>query len=218
VALRAEVKAVALPVYLEVGRKRVFACAIDWPGWSRSGKTEEAALAELLAYAPRYEVVVKSAGLSLPAGDLACDVRERIAGDATTDFGAPGKVPDEDREPLASADADRLIRLLQACWRIFDTVVAGAPSMLAKGPRGGGRDRDEVVRHVLAAEASYARQIGLRLREPSVDETAAVQSQREAIASALATSSSETKWPPRYLIRRMAWHVLDHAWEIEDKS
>jgi hypothetical protein len=90
--------------------------------------------------------------------------------------------------------------------------------MLAKGPRGGGRDRDEVVRHVLAAEASYARQIGLRLREPSVDEAAAVQYQRESIASALPTSSSETKWPPRYIIRRMAWHVLDHAWEIEDKS
>jgi hypothetical protein len=24
--------------------------------------------------------------------------------------------------------------------------------------------------------------------------------------------------PPRYAIRRIAWHVLDHAWEIEDKS
>ena len=207
-----------LPIYLEVGRKRVFACAIDWPGWSRSGKTEEAAIAELVKYARRYEVVASAAGLRFPTDSLSCEIRERIPGDGTTDFGAPGKVPDVDRAPLTPEDADRLISLLEASWRVLDEVVAGAPPALAKGPRGGGRDRDEVVRHVLAAEASYARQIGLRLREPSVDETAAVQHQRQAIAGALATSSSETKWAPRYVIRRMAWHVLDHAWEIQDKS
>jgi hypothetical protein len=26
------------------------------------------------------------------------------------------------------------------------------------------------------------------------------------------------KWPPRYAARRVAWHALDHAWEIEDRS
>ena len=25
------------------------------------------------------------------------------------------------------------------------------------------------------------------------------------------------KWPPRYAARRIAWHALDHAWEIEDR-
>jgi hypothetical protein len=25
-------------------------------------------------------------------------------------------------------------------------------------------------------------------------------------------------WPPRYAARRIAWHALDHAWEIEDRS
>ena len=31
----------------------------------------------------------------------------------------------------------------------------------------------------------------------------------------IATSSG---WPVRYAIRRMAWHVLDHAWEMQDKD
>ena len=25
------------------------------------------------------------------------------------------------------------------------------------------------------------------------------------------------RWLPRYFVRRVAWHVLDHAWEIEDR-
>jgi hypothetical protein len=25
-------------------------------------------------------------------------------------------------------------------------------------------------------------------------------------------------WQPRYFVRRSAWHALDHAWEIEDRS
>jgi hypothetical protein len=25
------------------------------------------------------------------------------------------------------------------------------------------------------------------------------------------------RWPARYYVRRAAWHVLDHAWEIEDR-
>jgi hypothetical protein len=24
-------------------------------------------------------------------------------------------------------------------------------------------------------------------------------------------------WAPRYFARRVAWHMLDHAWEIEDR-
>ena len=25
-------------------------------------------------------------------------------------------------------------------------------------------------------------------------------------------------WPHRYAARRIAWHVLDHAWEMEDRA
>jgi hypothetical protein len=26
------------------------------------------------------------------------------------------------------------------------------------------------------------------------------------------------RWTARYYVRRSAWHVLDHAWEIEDRA
>ena len=55
-------------VYLELGSKRVFACTLDWPGWCRSGKTEELALEALAAYADRYAEVAKEAGIAFPPG------------------------------------------------------------------------------------------------------------------------------------------------------
>jgi len=33
-----------IPVYIESGAKKVFACAVDFPGWCRSGKDEASAL------------------------------------------------------------------------------------------------------------------------------------------------------------------------------
>jgi hypothetical protein len=101
-------------------------------------------------------------------------------------------------------------------------VVAGAPSALRKGPRGGGRDRDAIRAHVVEAERSYARKIGVRLtagewREGSV--FLMRQRIREALRGASkAAASAELAWPPRYFARRTAWHALDHAWEIEDRS
>jgi hypothetical protein len=197
-----------IAVYLEVGSKRVFACAADWPGWCRSGKTDDAALEALADYAPRYRVVAEEAGVPFALHPF--DVVERVAGDATTDFGAPGKVPAIDTAtPLPKREAQRLAALVEASWTVFDRVVAGAPAALRKGPRGGGRDRDPMVAHVVDAEASYARKLGLGKGQAS----------RDAILDALRTATSEdVKWPVRYVARRIAWHVLDHAWEIEDKS
>ena len=42
-----------LNVYLEVGSRRTFAAAIDWPGWCRMGPDEATALQTLLDYGPR---------------------------------------------------------------------------------------------------------------------------------------------------------------------
>jgi lambda repressor-like predicted transcriptional regulator len=42
--------------------------------------------------------------------------------------------------------------------------------------------------------------------------------QREIIVATLLDGSSDAIWPPRYAVRRGVWHVLDHAWEIEDKQ
>ncbi|MCA1824977.1 MAG: hypothetical protein ABR520_04730 [Mycobacteriales bacterium] len=214
----------AVPAYLEVGARRTFAAAVDWPGWCRSGKTEEAALDALADYVARYAVVAKAAkvAFALPA-DPRFRVVERVPGNATTDFGAPGVVPDLDRRRATRRTAERDVDLVEAAWRVFDGLVAGAPASLRKGPRGGGRDRDKIVEHVLAAETAYARKIGLRLTEPRRGDRPAIRQHRSAIAEALRAAKSPepatgTRWPPRYAARRIAWHVLDHAWEIEDRS
>jgi hypothetical protein len=207
-------------VYLESGSKRVFAGALDWPGWQRSGKDEAQALEALAAAAPRYAAVAGEAGVPFPyrAGG-AFEVVERVAGSATTDFGAPGAVPARDHEGSTPKEAERQAALLAASWVILDRVVASAPAELRKGPRGGGRDRDPMVDHVLAAETAYAGKLGIRVRQPTRGDAAAVSALRNAILEAIRASRTREKgWPPRYAARRIAWHVLDHAWEIENRS
>jgi hypothetical protein len=214
----------ATAIYLECGEKRVFACSLEWPGWCRSGKGEEAALEALAAYVPRYAPVVKLAGAHFPVNAAgALDITERLQGSSGTDFGVPGAVPAADLEPLASGRAAELTALVRAAWRYFDDVAAGAPAQLRKGPRGGGRDRDKMIGHVLGAEVAYARKIGLKLRQPALGDDAAVAAERDEIAAVLGAPSpgpplAPKGWPVRYAIRRIAWHVLDHAWEMQDRS
>ena len=212
-------------VYLEVGKKRVFACALDWPGWCRSGKTEEHALETLAAYAERYAVVAREAGVHFPGSvGNAFHIVERLPGSAGyTDFGAPGEVPTSDGEPLTDREAERHIALVRASWVVLDRVAAAAPAELGKGPRGGGRDRDQMIDHVLGAEASYARKLGVKHRQPARDDVRAIAALRDEVAAALLAGTDGTPlvpkgWLPRYAARRIAWHVLDHAWEIQDRS
>lgn len=202
-------------VYLESGSKRVFACALDWPGWCRSGKTEERALAALTAYASRYAVVAREARLAFSnAAGSSFDVVERIKGSFDTDFGVPAREAAPDRDPLSRQEAKKLAGLLAASWTIFDRVVAAAPPALRKGPRGGGRDRDAIRDHVIGAESMYARKMGIRPPPTAVREAIL-----EAVRAATGTPQVPDKgWPVRYAVRREAWHVLDHAWEIEDRS
>jgi hypothetical protein len=207
-------------VYLEVGKRRVFASAADWPGWTRSGKDENSALEALAAAAPRYAQAAKAARIPFAPG-MGFDVVERLPGDATTEFGVPGAIAQAESKRLTKKEAGRLSALVAASWSVLDEVVAKAPSSLRKGPRGGGRDRDAIVEHVLGAEAMYARKLGLRLPQPSAGEAAAVRDFRNAIVAGLRAGTkgvTDRGWPARYAARRMAWHVLDHAWEIEDRS
>jgi hypothetical protein len=217
------------PVYLEVGKTRVFACSLEWPGWCRRAKTDEEALEVLGDYATRYAAVAGRAGLRFPSSAPAFDVVERIpwsgehGGKAFShvDFGALGTAAARDSEPLTAAQAKRLATLVRATWGYLDDVIAGAPADLRKGPRGGGRDRDAVFDHVIAAETAYARKLGVRHKEPhDREEIAAV---RAGIIEAISAARSgepavEKGWLPRFAARRIAWHVLDHAWEVEDRS
>jgi len=212
-----------IPVYLETGQKRVFACAVDRPGWCRSGKDEKLALEALEAYAPRYARVADEAGVEFPKA-IEFEVVERRDGSGGTDFGVPGTVTEADSASLTPKARERLAELVRAAWTVFDDVAAKAPQALRKGPRGGGRDRDKVREHVLSADVAYAHQIGVRVKQPAIDDTAAIQALREAVLDVLRAPKDPTPevpkrpWPRRYAARRIAWHALDHAWEIEDRS
>ncbi|MBM4131914.1 hypothetical protein FJ250_12970 [bacterium] len=212
-----------VPVYLEIAPKRTFACAVDWPGWARHGRTEAEALASLLAYGPRYAQALKGArlGFTAPVAPAQLVVVERLTGNATTEFGAPAVAPSCDAERACdAATLKRLEAILRCCWRAFDAAVAAADGVeLTKGPRGGGRTLAQIVTHVVESDANYLGALGWKA--PKVGEPAAM---REAIVAALRASAAgeipETgprggrRWTARCGARRIAWHVLAHAWEI----
>ena len=211
-----------LRVVVEATPKRAFASAIDWPGWSRGAKTREAALEALLAYAGRYGEVAALAGESLPAGPLELEIIEAVEGDASTEFGVPGRVVDVERRPMPEAEAGRRAGLVAAAWRRFDAIADTAPEALRKGPRGGGRDRSKVVEHVVMSDHGYCRELGLSLPAPDPRDPAAILALRTAMLEVLRRTSDGSpiarRWTTAYAARRIAWHALDHAWEIEDRS
>jgi hypothetical protein len=205
-------------VLVESTPRKVFVSALDWPGLARSGRDEGSAVEALLAAAPRYAVVAGAAGEAFDPDGLVVEVVERRDGDATTAFGAPSIVADADRRPADATEAARLARLVDAAWASFDRIAAAAPEELRKGPRGGGRDRTKVVDHVNGGDDAYAGVLGI----PAAERRDAARL-REHILAILAEPSDGSpvagkRWPPRYAARRIAWHALDHAWEIEDRS
>ena len=218
-------------VYLEIGSKKTFAGAVDWPGWNRGGRDEASALQALLECGPRYARVLHAAGLDFQAPENVPSfaVVERLPGTSTTDFGAPDVAPSVDNSPV---DEDRLRffqDLLGACWAAFDAAVrAAAGKELRKGPRGGGRDVQGIARHVLGAEAGYLSRLGWKFKwDEENDPYEELLRAREAVLQALGPAArgelpaagprGGKRWSPRYYVRRAAWHVLDHAWEIEDR-
>jgi hypothetical protein len=217
-------------IYLETSTKRVFAAALEWPGWCRHAKTPEDAVNALIRYGPRYKRALRTAGrdLSPPKDASQVEIVHRVKGTATTKFGAPARDVPSDRRPLDPAETDRLVRILQAAWSAFDRSADAAIGLtLTKGPRGGGRELDAIVRHVQEADAAYVWQIGARFRPGGGEDleqqmarlqAMAVEAFRARARGEQPTEGAKKKWLPRYYVRRAAWHALDHAWEIEDRS
>lgn len=222
-----------IDVYLEIATKRTFASAVEWPGWSRSGRTRDEALEALVAAAPRYAAVARRARVAFRAprsvGDLV--VVARRTGGGGTDFGVPGVPAPTDGERLAPADLKRWRSLLRAAWSAWDASADAARGItLRTGPRGGGRTLAKMRTHVLEAEEAYLHQLGVR--RPAAaghsGEEARLASVRDAALAALELLAHgkplpdpnrvRTAWSPRYFMRRSAWHALDHAWELEDRS
>ena len=221
----------SINVFVEVGKKRIFVGAVDWPGWCRSGRDEETALQALIDYALRYAQVLHCRGIEFQVPTDASDliVTERHDGNTTTDFGAPAIKLDADREPIDRMELERLRTLLLACWQAFDSAVQRATGTeLRKGPRGGGRDVERILDHVLDADRAYLARLAWKHRREGRKSPAEELSRtRQAILNALEVAVDGDLpeqgprggiiWLPRYFIRRVAWHVLDHAWEIDDR-
>lgn len=221
----------AVAVYLEIGAKKTFAGAIEWPGWCRSGRTEEAALEALVAYGPRYAEAIGKATPPFRAPRAVTELRvvERVKGGSGTDFGVPGAAPRADDRAIDERELARLLGILARCWSAFDAAAVAAIDIeLRKGPRGGGRDLPKILAHVRESDEAYLMQLGARPpRARGPDEAAETERLRVAMVEALsarargqelAEPNRVTKlWSPRYVVRRSTWHVLDHAWEIEDR-
>lgn len=216
-----------MKVYVEAGEKKVFVTAIDWLGFARSGKTEESALEALVAYVPRYlaSMGVAAKGLAVPKKVADLEVVARLAGNKTTDFGAPDAILRADRQPLSEHNLDAAIRNLQAAWDAFARVAHGAKgrTLAPSGPRGGGRSVHKMADHVREADEGYCSAIG-RASKPVGAPWPEVQ--RNFIAALRARNAGELpdvgprggeRWPALFAVRRSAWHALDHAWEMEDR-
>ena len=216
-------------VTLEIGPKgkKVAAVAPDWPGLERGAKTGEAAVERLLSYAPRYATVTKLAGMEAAFATItAVDVVERYPGTGSTDFwGISFAFSSIDQGAMSGEELERELRLMRACWEFFDQVRSRVSAEMQRGPRGGGRDRDRIVRHVVATELDWAKMLGL----PSLDDRLltdeGLKAHRDAYCDAIRDYHSQgkmagkmAKWPLRYLIRHTSYHTLDHAWEMEDKD
>jgi hypothetical protein len=214
-------------VMLEIGPKgkKVVAVAPDWPGLSRGAKTEDAAIERVLSYAPRYAPVAQLAGMDAAFPSTAtADVIERYPGMGSTDFwGISFAFSAIDRQKMSSQELERELTLMRACWAFFDDVRSRVSAEMRKGPRGGGRDRDHIVRHTLASEQQdWAKKIGLRPSEDVTLTDEGLQAHRDAYCTAIRALHAEGKmartWPLRFLIRHTAFHTMDHAWEMEDKD
>jgi hypothetical protein len=227
-------------VMLEIGPKgkKVVAVAPDWPGLERGAKTGDAAIDLLRSYAQRYAPVAELAGMADEFADDAggvdsvdgahgVDVVEQYGGTGSTDFwGISFAHSSIDKEAMSDEALERELALMRAGWALFDEVRSRVSAELRRGPRGGGRDRDQIVRHVVANELDWAKGLGVQAPFDAqlTGEELSLQLRpfRDAYCNAIRAFHSEGKmarnWPLRYLIRHTAYHALNHAWEMEDKD
>ena len=212
---------------VEQGKKKAVASAFDWPGWNRGAKTEDEALAVLETYRPRYAKVAKLAGLGKEfdaVGKL--KVVEHVKGTGMTDFYTLSfHSAEPEYKPMTKDECERKLALLEACWKYFDDVASKVSAELRKGPRGGGRDRDRIIRHTNGTEVvDFARKVGVKASDDVWQKPTSKKlwAFREQYAAAIRDYSARKEpiraWTLQFLIRHSAYHMLDHAWEMEDRD
>jgi hypothetical protein len=215
-----------LRVILEVGKaRRVVAGATDWPGLDRWGTAEDVALGTLVSYLPRYAAVAERTGMGTAFADATdVEIIERVPGSSSTDFWGIAHVPSQVEREVLSPDAlERRLGLVGACWAYFDEVAARVSAELRPASRGGGRTRDQIVRHVYGTEPDqFSRKVEVRTPQDVVMTADGRAGHRRAYLDAIRAYNAAAKpartWPIQFLVRRTAHHVMDHAWELEDRD
>lgn len=216
-------------VMLEIGPKgkKVVAVAADWPGLERGAKTEDDAIERLLSYVPRYAKVAKLAGMEAGIATVpVVDVVERYPGKGSTDFwGISFAFSSIDQQAMSDEELERNLTLMKASWAYFDEVRLRVSAELQKGARGGGRDRDQIVRHTFANEQDWVKKLGVIVPDEAMLTDGGRNAHRDDYCNAIREYHAQgkmagkvAKWPLHYLIRHTAYHTLDHAWEMEDKD
>ena len=213
-------------VMLEQGKKkRLVACAFDWPGWDRSTRIGKDVLAVLADYRPRYAKVAELVGFSAEFGATGeLKVVEQLEGIGMTDYyGLSGRPAGPEKDPMTDAECERKIALLRASWSTFDDMAAHVSPELRKCPRGGGWEKDRIIRHVNGAEIDeFAPKVGVKVLLETRDDPEALRAYRDAFVEGIrehhARGEPARSWALQFLIRRCAWHMLDHAWELEDRD
>jgi hypothetical protein len=217
----------SIRVMIELGRKKpdAVAVAFDWPGWERSGKSEDDALRVLDTYRGRYAKVAELAGVAEEFSGIGEQVVvEHVEGIGMTDFyGLSMKAAGPEQEQMSDAACERKIALLRACWTYFDDVASRVSGELRKGPRGGGRDRDRIIQHVNNVETGdFALKVGVVTPTEAWRDPGALQTYRDAFCAAIrnynARDAAARNWTVQFVLRHSAYHVLDHAWEMEDRD
>ncbi len=221
----------SVSVFIEEGRKKTFAGAIDWPGWCRSAKDGKSALQALLEYGPRYSELMGLAGIDFNYPPTTADfmIEEHVEGNATTSFGAPAVILESDHQAQSEKEFQRWQKILSACWDSFDASYQIALGKeLLQGPRGGGRDLDGILGHIIEADLAYLKRMASSYRKVLDHDLVAEHLRiRQAILAALDKAQNGELpeqgprggiiWPVRFFVRRVVWHTLDHKWEIDDR-
>jgi len=214
-------------IYLELGKKKTVAYAVDHLGYFRVAKTEEEVLEMLLTYGGRYAKLMRAGGInfSSPTSIADFNIIKKYEGNTTTDFGSPGIIPDEDKRLITAADAEQYEKLLRTCWDAFDKAIASAEGKeLQKGPRGGGRDLEKILAHVRESNLSYLRKQDQNVPQELHEDRGAIriailETLPIAVAGGIPKEGPRggAMWPTPYFVRSIVGHVVDHIWEIEDR-
>jgi hypothetical protein len=216
--------AVGFEIVIERGKKKAVAYAPSWPGLSRGASSIDGALEKLASYADRYRGVAALARLSgeFPSTPT-FKIVEEVPGRGMTDFWGISFAPSTGEQgQMSEEECERKLAILRACWKYFDRVAARVSAELKKGPRGGGRDRDQIIRHIFANERDWAKMLALDLAEDAMLTAKGRAKHRNSYVRAIrqynATGKSARSWRLQFLLRHTAYHVMDHAWEMEDKD